>query len=139
MFVTIDAHGTVAICTIVKVMIVYRVTRHVAIDPNTSYHHQFYTMAARFSSQVHGKSHIDALSMLAVGCRDSVLIFDAKQNDHKELLSITKPDRYFSQANQSFDPFIMYGNPALTWGYGMSPLLKDKPHSMLAIAWGPII
>lgn len=33
----------------------------------------------------------------------------------------------------------MPGNPALSWGFGMSPVLKDRPHSMLAVAWGPII
>jgi hypothetical protein len=29
--------------------------------------------------------------------------------------------------------------PSLSWGYGMSPVLKERPHSLLAIAWGPLI
>jgi hypothetical protein len=29
--------------------------------------------------------------------------------------------------------------PSLCWGHGMSPILKERPHSMLAIAWGPLI
>jgi hypothetical protein len=33
----------------------------------------------------------------------------------------------------------MSGNPPICWGFGMTPVLRDKPHSILAIAWGPII
>ena len=48
MIVSIDAEGYVVISTIVKVMIVYKVTKHIAIDPLTSYYHQFLTMSTRF-------------------------------------------------------------------------------------------
>lgn len=27
----------------------------------------------------------------------------------------------------------------MAWGYGMSPILKDREHTILAIAWGPLI
>lgn len=29
--------------------------------------------------------------------------------------------------------------PAIAWGYGHSPTLKDKNFPMLAIGWGPLI
>jgi len=28
---------------------------------------------------------------------------------------------------------------ALSWGHGMTPNQMDRPHSMLAVAWGPFI
>ena len=29
--------------------------------------------------------------------------------------------------------------PCISWGFGHSPVLKDRPHSMLAVAWGPLV
>ena len=29
--------------------------------------------------------------------------------------------------------------PAITWGHGHSPKLKDKCYATLAVAWGPLI
>jgi len=27
----------------------------------------------------------------------------------------------------------------LSWGHGHSPVLKERPHSLLAVSWGPLI
>lgn len=29
--------------------------------------------------------------------------------------------------------------PSMSWGYGHSPILKDKVYSLLAIGWGPLV
>ena len=29
--------------------------------------------------------------------------------------------------------------PSMSWGHGHSPVLNDRPHSLLAVAWGPLI
>jgi hypothetical protein len=139
MFVSIDAEGYVIITSIVKIMIVYKVTRHVAIDPITSYFHIFSSMSARFTSSLHAQGIYDNLPMVAIGCRDSVLIFEARINGHKELYLINKPEKYYNRDNQTFDPYRPLSVPSISWGYGMSPVLKDRPHSMLAVAWGPLI
>lgn len=52
MMISIDAFGMVAITTVVKALIVYKVTRHEVINPLTSLYPQFFTMSARFKSLV---------------------------------------------------------------------------------------
>ena len=52
---------------------------------------------------------------------------------------MNKPDKYFNRDNKNFDPYRSNGVPSLSWGNGMSPLLKDQPHSILAVGWGPLI
>jgi hypothetical protein len=37
--------------------------------------------------------------MVAIGSRDAVLIFEAKQAGHSELLKINKPEKYFNRNN----------------------------------------
>jgi hypothetical protein len=29
--------------------------------------------------------------------------------------------------------------PIISWGYGKTPILKDKAYIILAVAWGPLI
>lgn len=29
--------------------------------------------------------------------------------------------------------------PAITWGYGHSPMMKDRCYATLVVAWGPLI
>ena len=48
MIVSIDADGYVYITTIVKIMIVFKVSRYLVVDPMKSNYDQFSSMAARF-------------------------------------------------------------------------------------------
>ena len=48
MIVSIDADGYVFISTIVKIMIVYKVSRYLVVDPMKSNYDQFSSMSARF-------------------------------------------------------------------------------------------
>jgi hypothetical protein len=41
MIMSIDAEGYVVITTIIKIVIVYKVTKYILVDPLTSYHHTF--------------------------------------------------------------------------------------------------
>ena len=45
---SIDAEGYVMVSTIIKILIVFKLTKHIAVDPMTSYHPLFQTMSARF-------------------------------------------------------------------------------------------
>lgn len=76
---SIDADGNVMISSIVKIVIVFKITKYQAIDPMTSYFHTFQTMACRFQSSVHGSGIYDHIPMVAIGSRDSVLVIEAKQ------------------------------------------------------------
>lgn len=58
---------------------------------------------------------------------------------HKEHMQIKKPEKYYNRDHKNFEPFSPLAVPQISWGYGMSPVLKDRPHSLLAIGWGPVI
>jgi hypothetical protein len=85
MVISIDAEGYVMVSSVIKILIVFKLTKHMAVDPMTSYHTLFQTMATRFQSPLHGQGIYDHISMVAIGCRDSVLIIEAKQHGHSEL------------------------------------------------------
>ena len=86
MVVSIDAEGYVYISSLIKILIVFKVTKHLVIDPLTSYFHTFQSMACRFQSPLHGRGIYDHIPMVAIGCRDAVLIFEAKQLGHSEII-----------------------------------------------------
>jgi len=48
MVISIDTDGVVAITTVVKIMIVFKVTRYVVVDPVNSYGHVYSVLATRF-------------------------------------------------------------------------------------------
>ena len=54
MIVSIDADGYVNITTVIKIMIVYKVSRCLVVDPMKSNYDQFSSMATRFQSPIHG-------------------------------------------------------------------------------------
>ncbi len=139
MIVSIDSDGTVAITTVVKVLIVYKVHRYVVIDPKKNNSHMYQIAACRFSSAVHGSGIYDNLTMIALANRDKLIVIDAKQDNYRILLSIDKPDVFYNKDSNIYEPFRPSTVPMIAWGFGMSPLLKDRPHSMLAIGWGPVI
>lgn len=73
MMISIDAYGMVVITSVVKVLFVYKVTRHEVINPLTSLFPQFFTMSARFKSVVQEQTgNFDHVPLFAVGCRDLV-------------------------------------------------------------------
>lgn len=73
---SIDAEGYVVLTTIVKIVIVYKVTKTIIIDPFISYHHIFQSMSCRFSSNVYEKGIFDATPLIAIGSKNSVLIIE---------------------------------------------------------------
>ncbi len=77
MIISIDADGVVAISTVVKIMIVYKLTRYVVINPTTSLDHVYSVLASRFQSPVHGPGIYDHLSFVALANRDTILIIEA--------------------------------------------------------------
>jgi hypothetical protein len=79
------------------------------------------------------------MSFVALANRDSIMILETGQSQHKTLLSMDKPDKFYNKESKNFDPFRPLTVPGLAWGFGMSPVLKERSHSMLAIGWGPIV
>jgi hypothetical protein len=139
MIISIDADGVVAVTTVTKIMIVYKVSRYVVVDPATSKHHIFSVVSTRFRSPVHGAGIYDHLSFIALANRDKLLVLETGSTSHRTLLSMDKPEKFYNAENGNYDPFLPYSVPSLGWGHGMSPVLKERSHSMLAIGWGPIV
>lgn len=138
MFISIDKEGKVLINTISKVLFVMKASKHIVVDPAKYNGPVYCSIACRFRSQMHGTGIYDDMAMLALGNAKSVVIMEARHNSHTEFITVNRPERYYNRIKNSvenFKPVV----PSLSWGHGMTPVLKDRPHSLLAIAWGPLI
>lgn len=137
MFISIDAHGRVVINSITKILFVLKASKHVIIDPSKYTGSPFTSVSPRFKS-LHGQGLYDDLPLVALSNPDVVYIVEVRPNSHSEVFKITKPDRFYNPITKSFEE-IGPCPPSTSWGFGMSPLLRDRPHSLLAVAWGPLI
>ena len=73
-----------------------------------------------------------------MGNTETVYILKVRPNFHAELFRIDRPQRYQSKTYgvmKDVKPKL----PSLCWGYGHTPVFKDKSYSILAIGWGPLI
>jgi hypothetical protein len=67
--------------------------------------------------------------MTAIGSSDRVLIGEAKVSNFQVFMTLNAPTP-LPKDNSTV---------SLSWGHGMTPNFRDRPHSLLAIAWGPLI
>lgn len=76
---------------------------------------------------MHGHGIYDDLSIFAIASVDQVLLMDGKSSSHSmhEVIQNPLPTKR--------------DTVAINWGHGMTPGHMDRPHSMLAISWGPFI
>lgn len=130
MFISIDSVGRVVLNTVQKKLFVMTSNKHVIVDPTKQLGpftaNNFSTIACRFHSQMHGHGLYDDQSIFAIGSVDQVIIMDGKSSSHQIHKAISAP-------------FPKCPTVAINWGHGMTPLNMDRPHSLLAIAWGPYI
>ena len=77
---------------------------------------------------MHGQGIYDDMSIFALGCADRVLIGEAKSGSHSIFHTLVAPG-----------PLPKNNTVAIHWGHGMTPLNKERPHSLLAVGWGPYI
>lgn len=56
----------------------------------------------------------------------------------EQLLSWSRPEFYPSESEQG-NCAMPEKLPIISWGYGKTPILKDKAYIILAVAWGPLI
>ena len=78
------------------------------------------------------------MTLAALGNADQVMIMEVRPYMFSEFMTIERPKYYYNLYTNSQEPFkpIM---PSISWGYGMCPSQFNKPHSILAVAWGPLI
>jgi len=140
MFVSIDQSGRVVITSVKKALFVLKASKHVIVDPAKQGLQTplFTSIACRFRSKFHGVGEYDDIPMFALGNSQEAVIMEARSGSHTEFLRLQRPAFFFNQAANDFERFNPL-TPALTWGFGHSPVLKDRPHSMLAVGWGPLV
>lgn len=76
--------------------------------------------------------------MISLGNANEVRIMEARPNYHTDFLTIARPNMIYNKSTNDYEMFYPV-SPCLSWGFGHSPVLKERPHSMLAISWGPLI
>jgi hypothetical protein len=68
------------------------------------------------------------MTLFAIGSADRVLLMEAKGSYHVQQAQFLAPE-----------PLGRQNTVSLSWGHGMTPQLMDRPHTLLAIGWGPLI
>lgn len=80
----------------------------------------------------------DLVTLIAVGSPQRVLVL-ALTHESSQLLKEIKRPLYRSAQTEGEDRELEDCYPALQWGYGLSPALKDKCYATLVVAWGPLV
>lgn len=80
-------------------------------------------------------------TLIAVANLNELLIFQIVKEGKaikEQILSWSRPEFYPSES--ALGNFVMPDKlPIISWGYGKTPILKDKAYIILAVAWGPLI
>jgi len=128
----------VLINTISKILFVLKASKHIIIDP-AKYEGPIYaSIASRFQIPSNERKAFDFIPIVAIGCAEQVSILEARPSKHHEYLSFKRPISYYQRKSDSLQP-MRASVPSLSWGCGHSPAIKDRSHSILAVAWGPLI
>eukprot|EP00347_Sterkiella_histriomuscorum_P012402 403368713 len=138
MFISIDQQGQVIINTVTKVLFIMKASKHVVIDPLRYEGPIYASISSRFQSSAHGFHPYDSIPIFAIGNAGQVDIIEAKSGKHNLLMTIERPSKFFNKSANELQDFKARV-PSLSWGYGHTPAIKDKAHSILAIAWGPLV
>lgn len=76
--------------------------------------------------------------MVAIGNANQVDIIEVGPGKHHIIMTIDRPTKYYNKSTNELSDFKPRV-PSLSWGYGNTPAIRDRAHSILAIAWGPLI
>jgi len=136
LFMSIDKEGKVVINSVTKVMFIYKASKFIVIEPSKN-EPKFLSLECRFKSSLHPQIKLnDLVTLVAVGNQEKVLILAITAGKSQLMKEIHRP-KYKSTALELKD--FTASNPSICWGYGHSPVCKDKCYATLAIAWGPLV
>ena len=76
--------------------------------------------------------------MIAIGSKDNVYVIIVTKDGSRLIKEISRPPYITNQAISKVAQ-IADCYPSLDWGYGHSPIFKDRMYSILAIGWGPLV
>ena len=141
MFISIDVTGKVLVNTIVRIgvarMAYYNATKYVLVEPSKN-DSKYLSLSCRFKSDLHPQIKInDKVTLAAVGSNDRVGIFAISQTKSDLIYQINRP----AYKVQPTGELRRLANclPAMEWGFGHTPVFKDKCYATLVIGWGPLI
>lgn len=80
------------------------------------------------------------VSLVAIANEQKVLVFAVNSSKSQLIREIKQPMFNPSVNGDAKQLRELDGiQPSITWGYGHSPVMKDKCYATLVIAWGPLI
>ena len=137
MFMSVDKEGRVIINTVQKVMFIFKAYKNVIIEPDKT-QSKFYSMDARFRSPLHPQFKLnDLVTLVAIGNYEKILVLAITQSKSQLIKKIERPQ--FKEVSSAELKYVLDSYPSITWGYGHSPVCKDKCYATLAVGWGPLI
>ena len=80
------------------------------------------------------------VTLVALGSSEAVIVVAVSQVQSQVINEINTPESTTSTYDQ--DHLLSELKdclPAINWGYGHSPVFKDRCYATLAVAWGPLI
>jgi hypothetical protein len=91
MFLSIDQTGKVVVNSITKVLLFYKASKHIIVDPTKSNWPTYTSVASRFTSRVQNEGFYDDMTMVAIGNNERVSVLELGPGSHTELFSILRP------------------------------------------------
>lgn len=79
----------------------------------------------------------DLVTLVAVASTEKVLVLAVNSDSSQLIKEIRRPQ--YKNPNSLELRELEGVHPALEWGYGHSPALKDKCYATLAVGWGPLV
>lgn len=139
MYISIDINGMVIVNEVTKVGPVFYADDRILVNPKKYQGPKFQTVATKFFRPEYLQTPlIDLSTMIALGSEESIVVFAINKDNMMEVTSVQRPARYPSQNFGTSSVPIYPRLPCMSWGYGHTPLCRDKNYCMLAFAWGPL-
>jgi len=94
-------------------------------------------LGCRFRNILHPQIAInDFVTLVAIGSSSKVIVL-AITKEKSQIVKEFDCPKYKSAINEIKELNSVL--PSITWGYGHSPMMKDKCYATLVIGWGPLI
>lgn len=138
LFISMDVEGKVIIGHVYQQYMFKRVKKYVIIEPVPATP-KFQTLSCRFRSLLHPSEYKinDLVTLVAVASAEKVLVLAITPDSSQLIKEIRRPQYKLASSAELRD--LEGCHPALEWGYGHSPALKDKCYATLAVGWGPLV
>lgn len=140
MFISIDINGMVVVNEVTKVAAFFYADPRILVNPKKYTGPKFQTVATKFFQPTYMQSPLlDLSTVISLGSEESIVVFQITKDAMIEVTSVQRPMRYPSENFGTNSVPIYPRLPCMNWGYGNTPMCRDKPNCVLAFAFGPLV